>query len=742
MNSQNPNDSEVAFDADTFELANTRLKLRRDLKIMPSSKDAETSYIVEDSVSSDFFQIGLTQYALMSLMDGNTTLHSAVSQIATRMGESAITMAEAADTCRWLIDSRLAVAVDSQGRTIDHVSGLQDQRSSARRAAATANANPLFLKVPLGSPGERFERFCIRFECVKRRFTLVLLAVLFFVAAWFVLDDRAAIAQSLDGVVSANSAVWLLATFIGLKIVHELGHAIVCDRLGGRVREFGVVFILFVPVPYVDVTSCWSFASRRHRIAVSAAGMLAELTVAAIAAIIWTHVTDPVMRFHLFNVMLTGSLTTLLFNANFLMRFDGYYLLSDMLDLPNLAASSRQVLSQLSNRWLLGRNTTLSMDIAHRWKTLIVYGIAASVWRVIVCIGLAVAAAHLMHGFGLILAIISLAMWWGIPALRTIRFLSQRTIQSANCRRYLLTRTAPCGFAMLTAAMIMPWPVGVSAPAVVGFANAETIRAGADGFVAELFVAEGQVVTPGQPLARLENVELLSQAKRMRATMEITRLRARKEQLAGNIATYQAEIATADALAARLSETESRIEQLTLRAPIAGTVMTLDSRRRLNDQMGVYLSEGNAILQIVDPANKEVIVSIAQNDGEYFAERLGREVRFVSSSFPSDVTATLTLIQPHAEIKTDPRLMASGGGPLAVRHAAGVGSADTRSASTESADDVELVQPRFAARALLSNADRLPAGVTGQVEPGRYPRSVATKIWSLADDYAGKIALW
>ncbi|MGB7325077.1 MAG: site-2 protease family protein, partial [Rubripirellula sp.] len=596
MKPQNLDGSEVAFDADTFELANTRLKLRRDLKITPSSTGAETSYIVEDPVSSDFFQIGLTQYALLSLLDGKTALHSAVSQIANRMGESAITMAEAAETCRWLIDSRLAVAVDSQGRTIDNVSGLREQRSSARRAALTANANPLFVKVPLGAPGVRFERFCSRFEFVNRRLTLVLFAVLIFVAAWFVADDRASVAQSLAGVVSANSAAWLLATFVALKMVHELGHAIVCDRLGGRVREFGVVFILFIPVPYVDVTSCWSFVSKRKRIAVSAAGMLAELAVAAIAAIAWTQLTDPVVRFHLFNVMLTGSLTTLLFNANFLMRFDGYYLLSDILDLPNLAASSRQALSYLTNRWLLGRNTTLSMDITHRWKTLIVYGIAASVWRVIVCVGLAVAAAHLMHGFGLILAMVSLAMWWGIPTVRTVRFLAQRTIQSANCRRYLITRTVPLSFVTIAAAMVMPWPVGVSAPAVVGFADAETIRAGADGFVIELLVAEGQVVTVGQPLARLQNVELVSQANRMRATMDIARLRARKEQLAGNIATYQAETATADALAARLAETESRIEQLTLQAPIAGTVVTLDSRRRLHEQVGVYLSEGTALM--------------------------------------------------------------------------------------------------------------------------------------------------
>ncbi len=194
-----------------------------------------------------------------------------------------------------------------------------------------------------------------------------------------------------------------------------MAHGLACARYGGRVRQAGVILVLFVPMAYVDVTSSWRFSSTWQRIVVATAGMYVELMVAAVAALIWSVSSPGAVSDLCFNVLFMAAVSTLLFNANPLMRFDGYYMLSDLVGLPNLASLGRTAVTDLARHGLLGvpsRGLPLTAR-AHFFVT--AYGLAAWCWSLLVAAGLIMGAALLFHGAGIVLAAAGVVLWWGLP---------------------------------------------------------------------------------------------------------------------------------------------------------------------------------------------------------------------------------------------------------------------------------------------------------------------------------------
>jgi putative peptide zinc metalloprotease protein len=284
-------------------------------------------------------------------------------------------------------------------------------------------------------------------------------------------------------VLSPHDWLWIAAWGLGLKVVHELSHGLACVRFGGRVRDAGVVFLLFAPIPYVDLTSTWRL-SKWHRIVISLAGMLAELSLAAVAAIVWANTTDELLRQHLLQLMLTASVVTFLFNANPLMRFDGYYVLADALELPNLAMHGQQLSTHAAKRWLLGVSLTQPTWPEGRTWLIGLYGIASAVWRTVVSVSLVAA----------VIAWFVQTMW------KSLRYVAVGSSfeQPSRTRFALLAITAVAGV-MLLLDSAPAWN-SVKLPGVVEYVDAAIVRAEASGFVAEVCVQSGQTVATGDLL--------------------------------------------------------------------------------------------------------------------------------------------------------------------------------------------------------------------------------------------------
>ena len=688
----------------TVEIVSVPLKLRDDLTVSMQIYGGQTCYLIEDPLSSRFYRVGIAEYTLLSMLDGKTTIAQAMGRTAAIMGSQALSEQDVAALCKWLIDSELATTEDSSavGRLVE----VADRSSKRKRVA---RLSPLFQKLPLLNPDPWVTSLNALFGWIFSRPAF---------AAWIAVIAYAAyrLASHWDRFVGESSTIlhrgnwiWLLACWLVLKLIHESAHALACKRFGGTVREAGVLFILLAPLPYVDVTSSWRFDSKWKRIITAAAGMYAELFVAAWAAIIYSHSDDALLRQHAQNVFVAASVVTLLFNANPLMRFDGYYILSDWLGLPNLASHGSQLLRYIGQRYILGMSVTCPSWPEGKTVWIAAYGLAASAYRILISVILLTAAEAMFFGAGVALAVVAIILAFVIPGARMLR----RLIASTGSQRVEKSRLVLIG--CLTALTLwlgwnfVPWYARVSAPAIVDFYPAIEVRSPVGGFVREILVAPGDDVSAGQLLLRLENEELKLHAKRLKVEIEQTEQRIRKFRQQHEITAMQVAVKNRQTLETRRKQIVNEIAQLDVSAPVAGQI--IDSE--MEDRCGTFVQPGSPIVTIGGSQNKRILALVSQQDLESFRAQTGQVVSLhIWGGEQRKHPATVEQINPRATSElTYPALSSLAGGPLAVR---------TRSLELDQseASGWQFAEPHFPA--VLSSEPEvthgLKPGQTGVVE--------------------------
>ena len=248
-----------------------------------------------------------------------------------------------------------------------HVSNLlyslqqPDNEAIAKRYQTQKNkefmgkvASFLYLRIPIWNPNAVLDRIHPFIMLITGWGALCVWAVVLLWGGWTAFEHSSEQLDQSQGVLSVNNLPWLYLCIATLKLFHEAGHAFVCKRYGGEVRIFGLMFLLFTPLPYVDATSSWGFGNRWHRMAASFAGMAVEFFFAAVGALVWSYTTPGLINSLAFNVMLIGSVSSLLFNGNPLLRFDAYFMLSDYAEIPNLYQKGQQQWKYFGDRYILG----------------------------------------------------------------------------------------------------------------------------------------------------------------------------------------------------------------------------------------------------------------------------------------------------------------------------------------------------------------------------------------------------
>src|SRR6185295_5159685 len=199
------------------------------------------------------------------------------------------------------------------------------------------------------------------------------------------IDEFPSLRDQSQGILAPDNLLLLYLGTAFIKTVHEFGHAFFCRRYGGEVHTMGIMFMIFTPMPYVDASSSWGFRRRYQRMLVGAGGMIFELFVAAIAVFVWRQTAPGIIHSVAYNMIFVASVSTLIFNLNPLMRFDGYYLLSDLLEVPNLNQRSMRQLRYWTEKYLLGVAKAEPIAQTHKEATwLTIFGVAATIYRVIV----------------------------------------------------------------------------------------------------------------------------------------------------------------------------------------------------------------------------------------------------------------------------------------------------------------------------------------------------------------------
>ena len=391
------------------------------------------------------------------------------------------------------------------------------------------------------------------------------------------------------------------------------------------------MFILFAPLAFVNVTSMWRFANRWQRMVVSAAGMYIELLVAFLAIIVWSQ-TDGLVASIAFSVMVMSSITTILFNANPLMRFDGYFLLSDLLAIPNLYSKGGQWFTETTRQLFFGVPKQTQFQINERVPVAI-YGVLAFIWRILIGLGLIIAASVLLQGAGLVLSGIGVVTWFGLPILRQVVLLTDENAKSKVSNTRTAISVACLVSFVIAGVYVFRAPATKSAPAIVQLHNESIIRSDANGFVTAIHVVEGQTVAKGDLLIELKNPELANELAELTRLRDEAKIQSRIHQQQGNRAMMQAETLRVYSLTDQIAEKQSAAKGLQVVATGDGVIV----QRQLANRLGSFVERGDELLTVAILDNKEVVVSVDQSEYDATVWSTGKQLRLM---FPAKQLST------------------------------------------------------------------------------------------------------
>ncbi len=670
----------------TVEISNVAPVLRNDLNFTLQKHGEQTCYLIEDEKNSRFYRIGIPEYTFISLLDGTSTIRDAMTHTSALLGNDAFTEADAATICKWLIDSQLAETDASRG------SGrLAESSIKSTKAKHVQWLNPIILRLPLLRP-DALVGWCTRYlgwwfswSAFVVWIAVVLLAI------HQLINHRSDLSAASNHVFAPGNLICLAVCWCVLKLFHELSHGIACKRFGGHVREAGIVLIALAPIPYVDVTSSWRFPNKWKRIFVSAAGMYTEIFLAAVATLVWANVAPGLVKSQAHNIMITASLVTVLFNANPLMRFDGYYMLSDFWEIPNLYGLGQHFTQYLGRKYVLGVKATLPVWSVRKGILIKIYGLCSFAWRIFICVSIMIGLSTLFSGAGIALALVAGILWIAVPFGKLIKYVVKGNKREKPHLGRFVAAVAVISL-LLGGFMFMPEPGGIKAPGVVSYEPLHIVRAPYSGFVRQISTSSGDKVSAGECLFVIENQELTVEVKQLHSEYEKSKTRRRQFQSEQNIAATQVEEMLIEAKASQLSEQIEKLAQSSVAAPADGQVVTRD----VESLLGTYVQEGEPLVAIGTESQKQLEVAIDQEDLEAFEQNSGQPVKvFFRSAGMLPLTCQLGTVDPRASRQLlSPSLAAVNGGPLAVQ------PRETQGESEEQA--WELIQPRFMGKVTLT----------------------------------------
>lgn len=608
--------SPPTFSESWHVVANTRLALRVQVGVHRQTYRGEKWFLLRHPYTNAFYRLRPGAYAFVARLAPDRTVESVWKLCLEIDPEGAPGQTEVLQLLAQLHAADLIHAelpADSQA--------LAERREKRQHRERTSwLLNLLFARFSLLNPDPFFRRALPYVGWLYSRIGTIAWSALVLFGLKAVIDHWDELADQSQGVLAPGNLPWLYVCLVGLALMHECGHGFACRRHGGQVTTFGVILMIFTPLPYVDVSSSWSFREKRHRLLVGAGGMLVELVVASAAALLWANTGPGLVRTLAFNVMFLASVSTLLFNANPLLRFDGYYLLSDALGIPNLYSRAQQQIQFLIDRHLLRTSRARSPATTGgeaRWLT--VFGVASAAYRVFLLGTILLFVANHYLLLGLIFAAVAFVAWLCVPVGKAIRFLFTSPALDRDRAGALLRCGAALALVILPCALV-PLPASFSAPGVIESRGYRVVVAESAGEMATVHTATGRTVAAGESLFQLTHPPLEQDLRgaRARSAEAAARFRAALDNGGVNLRTIEQ---YATAAAHQVERAKQEVDALRGVAPGDGVWHAPD----LALQTGRFFRRGAPLGEILGADGFDVVAVVSQqNAARLFSDEIQR----------------------------------------------------------------------------------------------------------------------
>jgi putative peptide zinc metalloprotease protein len=580
--------SRPLLSGDWFRIGTLRPRLRGHAQVHRHVYRGEVAYVMEDRAGGKHQRFGAATWRVLSLLDGQRSLDEVWARLEATLDDDTPTQ----DDIVRLLGQLHAADLIACDITPDVAELLERYGKEQRRKWMGRVGNPVALRIPLFDPDPllrvllRLLRPLLGWGGVALWLAAVLPALLLLPTHWGALT-----AMGSERLLSADSLLAWALLFPLVKVVHELSHGIVCRLRGGEVHEMGVMLLVFYPVPYVDASAASAFASKWQRALVGAAGMLGEIFVAALAFYLWLALEPGLGRALAWDVMVLAGLTTIFFNANPLLRYDGYFILADVVEIPNLGTRANRWWQYLAERFAFGvrqAERPLATRSEQRW--FIGYAPLAYVYRLFVSLTIAwlVAQQFLLIGVVIALWAVGLGVVWpltkGLWALAT-------AARFAGRGGRIVGALGGAVLAVGAGLFVLPWPHHTVTEGVLWLPERAILRAGSDGFVHQVLHRPGAMLAPGD--AVLEAVAPALSARIESQAARVEEVRAQFDAAWGSAAVARAQQLEQDLAreAGTLARLRDDAARLTLRSPVAGELL-LD---RADDLPGRWVRQGEVM---------------------------------------------------------------------------------------------------------------------------------------------------
>jgi len=642
--------AESLFSPFWYRVSDLHPRLRAGVRVQRQIYRDQVWYLLIDAASGRQQRINRSAYELIGRFDGRTSVNQAWTLLLEKLGDNAPAQEEVVRIVARLSESELV-----QLETAPDIAGLFQKRTERSRRRRPW-VNPLAVPLPLFDPSRLLERLApvSRWLFHPVAFALwgaaVLAAALAAGAHWNALQDHAAKYMT--------TAYYLTLAWICYPVIkglHELAHALAVRRWGGEVHEMGVTLLFFMPAPYVDASAANAFRDRWHRAAVSAAGIMVELGLAAAAIFVWLEVEPGVLRDLAFVTLFLCCASTLLFNANPLLRFDGYHLLCDLLEMPNLAIRSQAYWMHLALRLLGGSAPAPVIGRGERiWLAL--YMPASSAYRLALALGLTLWLGAKSEWLGWLAALLLVVFMVVRPAWTGLRsLLAALPLGRPRQRAALVSSAVGAGAAALLLAV--PLPSTLVVQGVVWPPEQAQVRAENEGFVLEVLARDGQSVEPGTPLIELSEPALSAEHEGLR--WRVQGLQAQQYRLMlSDPAQMKNAIEELGRAQTELDRVEERVGHLTVRSKTAGRLVL----PRSEDLPGSFVRKGATFGYILTSA-PTAVRAVVPNESAPLIRASGRNVAVLLPGLGSPTPARLQRDAPAAAHELpSPALGERGGG--------------------------------------------------------------------------------
>tara|TARA_R110000850_G_scaffold131791_9_gene252768 strand:- start:1234 stop:3387 length:2154 start_codon:yes stop_codon:yes gene_type:complete len=555
----------ATFDESWHRVEGRKVRLRPGVDIFPQRYRGRRWYVVRDLLGNRFFRVQPPAYRFICELERSGTVGEAWDRCLDASPEEAPGQGEVVQLLSQLHQSGL-LRSDLEG---DVASLFSAKEKEDRSRVKQQWSSLLFIRIPLFNPDRFLQRTLPLVSWMISRVGFVAWLIMLGFGAKAIAENWDQFRVESGDLLGASNLPWLYGAMIVIKGLHEYAHGYFCRKYGGEVPQMGIMLLLMNPLPFVDASSSWAFRQKSRRILVAAAGMIMEVFLASVAAIIWANTAEGLAHTVAYNAIIIASVGTLLFNLNPLLRFDGYHILSDILEVPNLQQRASRTSLYLIERYLFRLPKSVNpAETNTETSWLVFYFVAAFIYRIILLTGILLLVSHWFYAVGVILAVVFGFIWLVLPVVKACRYLCASP--KLEARRGFAIGLCSCIIGGIMACLaLIPLPSHFRASGTIRSDPYSGVFAGTSGVLSEILIPSGKMVTKGQALAMMTSFELEKELQFVK--LDLAKAMAqRRESLEADPVRYLSLDSYLAALDARLEKLAAQKRSLIIKAPVDG----------------------------------------------------------------------------------------------------------------------------------------------------------------------------